>query len=407
MRLVKLKDCCTIKPPKSEARKQLSESDLVSFIPMNNLGINTPFLVLGEDKPLSNVYGSYTYFADNDVLLAKITPCFENGKLGIAKGLTNGIGFGSSEFIVFRAGDGLLPEYLYYFLMRKIFREQGQAVMTGAVGHKRVPKEFIENLEIPLLSKGDQKHVVSLLDQTLSDLKQAFSTVERNLSNTKELFESYANNIFANADEWGREKLGDVCHFVRGPFGGSLKKDIFKSTGFAVYEQQHAINNQFNDIRYYVDEEKFIEMQRFELFTGDLIISCSGTMGKVAIVPEGIEKGIINQALLKLTPSGVLSPKYLKIWLDSRDFQTQIARLSQGAAIKNMASVKILKEISAPIPTLNVQNQIVEDFERLQEKCNKIENIYRTKLECLSNLKESILQKAFSGELKNSKGVAA
>lgn len=108
---------------------------------------------------------------------------------------------------------------------------------------------------------------------------------------------------------WPTVKLGDVCQFVRGPFGGALKKEFFTEDGYAVYEQQHAIYDQFENIRYFVDENKFNEMKRFELREGDLIMSCSGTMGKVAIVPAEIKKGIINQALLKLTPNKVLDLK--------------------------------------------------------------------------------------------------
>ena len=91
---------------------------------------------------------------------------------------------------------------------------------------------------------------------------------------------------------WEKKKLGDICGFVRGPFGGSLKKSIFKLEGYAVYEQQHAIYDQFEDIRYFIDEDKFNDMKRFELKSGDLIMSCSGTMGKIAIVPENIQKGM-------------------------------------------------------------------------------------------------------------------
>lgn len=100
-------------------------------------------------------------------------------------------------------------------------------------------------------------------------------------------------------------------------------------------------------------------MARFELSPGDLIMSCSGTMGKIAIVPEGIPRGIINQALLKLTPKNLLLPKFLKLWMESRNFQYQIETLSQGAAIKNMASVKILKEIKVPLPPIPEQKRIV------------------------------------------------
>ena len=158
---------------------------------------------------------------------------------------------------------------------------------------------------------------------------------------------------------WKHERFGDVCGFVRGPFGGSLKKNIFKPKGYAVYEQQHAIYNQFTDIRYFVDEEKFTEMSRFELFSGELIMSCSGTMGKIAIVPEEVQRGIINQALLKLSPKEKLLPIFLKLWMQSRGFQEQIELLSQGAAIKNMASVKVLKEIEVPIPSINEQKRII------------------------------------------------
>lgn len=160
-------------------------------------------------------------------------------------------------------------------------------------------------------------------------------------------------------NSWNIRHLGEVCHFVRGPFGGSLKKDIFKPNGYAVYEQQHAIYDQFDDVRYYIDEDKFNELKRFELNSGDLIMSCSGTMGKIAIVPENIKKGIINQALLKLTPSKEISSIFLKLWMESQSFQESLKKFSQGAAIQNVASVAILKNIEMPFPPLPQQEKIV------------------------------------------------
>ncbi len=195
---------------------------------------------------------------------------------------------------------------------------------------------------------------------------------------------------------WKHELFGDVCGFVRGPFGGSLKKNIFKPEGYAVYEQQHAIYNQFTDIRYFVDEEKFTEMSRFELFSGELIMSCSGTMGKIAIVPEGIKKGIINQALLKLSPKKELLPVFLKLWMQSRNFQEQIALLSQGAAIKNMASVKTLKEIKVPIPTINEQKRIVAILDQAFTEIEKARANAEQNLKNARALFESYLQQVFS-----------
>jgi len=195
---------------------------------------------------------------------------------------------------------------------------------------------------------------------------------------------------------WETKRFGDVCEFVRGPFGGALKKNIFKEDGYAVYEQQHAIYNQFDSVRYFVDEDKFSEMGRFELFPNDLIMSCSGTMGKIAIVPSGIKQGIINQALLKLTPNKNLSPQFLKLWMESRNFQEQIESLSQGAAIKNMASVKILKEIMVPTPSEEEQKRIVAILDRAFADIEQARAKTEQNLKNARELFESYLQQVFS-----------
>ena len=99
----KINEVCELKPQKKEARDKLNETDLVTFLPMEDLGVLNKEIVGVKERQLKDVAGSYTYFADNDVLLAKITPCFENGKIGIAQNLVNGVGFGSSEYLVFRS----------------------------------------------------------------------------------------------------------------------------------------------------------------------------------------------------------------------------------------------------------------------------------------------------------------
>ena len=162
---------------------------------------------------------------------------------------------------------------------------------------------------------------------------------------------------------WKTVKLGDVCEFTRGAFGGSLKKSIFVDEGYAVYEQKHAIYNRFDNVRYFITEEKFKEMKRFELKPNDLVMSCSGTLGKVSIVPNGIKRGIINQALLKLTPNDTVVREYLKYYLTSSLFQEYLENISGGAAIKNVPSVKILKKSNISLPPLTVQRKIVEKLD--------------------------------------------
>lgn len=205
---------------------------------------------------------------------------------------------------------------------------------------------------------------------------------------------------------WESRSLGDVCEFVRGPFGGSLTKSCFRPSGFAVYEQQHAIYNQFNDIRYFIDEEKFREMQRFELRPGDLIMSCSGTMGKAAIAPEGIGPGIINQALLKLRPRKDISVEFLKLWMDSPNFQAALALLSRGVAIKNVASVKILKEIRIALPPVPEQQRIVaildEAFAGLATATANAEKNLKSARELFESYLNSVFTKRAEGWIDKS-----
>lgn len=198
---------------------------------------------------------------------------------------------------------------------------------------------------------------------------------------------------------WEWKKLGELCNFIRGPFGGSLKKQIFKESGNAVYEQSHAIYNQFEQIRYFIDDEKFEEMKRFELRPNSLIMSCSGTIGKVAIVPKDIKKGIINQALLMLTPNDELNNIFLKLMIESNFFQTLLSENSTGAAIANVASVKVLKEIKIPLPPLSEQQRIVSKLDLLFEKIDKSIALHQKNMDEANAFMGSVLNDVF-GELE-------
>ncbi|MBP9210866.1 MAG: restriction endonuclease subunit S [Saprospiraceae bacterium] len=205
----KLGEVCEIKPPKKEAREKLSENDFVSFLPMEDLGVCDNEIKLKKEKPLKDVAGSYTYFADNDVLLAKITPCFENGKLGVAKNLTNGIGFGSSEYIVFRCPEYIVPEFLFYFLSRESLREEGKKFMSGAVGHKRVSKDWIENYLFTFpKSKEVQQTIVRQLDALRAETQKLEAVYQKKIDDLEELKKSVLQKAFAG--ELKTEKLETV-----------------------------------------------------------------------------------------------------------------------------------------------------------------------------------------------------
>jgi len=173
--LLKLSDCCEINPAKKEVN-DLDDATEVSFMPMKDMGINNKLAIPNQKRKLKDVKGSYTYFSEGDILLAKITPCFENGKMGIASNLLNGIGFGSSEYIVFRPNKNLKNDWLYYFLNRNSFRIDGSRNMSGAVGHKRVNKDFIGNTLIPIPSLEEQEKILFTLTN-LSNHSKAINKI--------------------------------------------------------------------------------------------------------------------------------------------------------------------------------------------------------------------------------------
>lgn len=195
-------------------------------------------------------------------------------------------------------------------------------------------------------------------------------------------------------NKWESESIGNVCKLIRGPFGGSLKKSVFVENGTPVLEQQHAIYGDFSNIRYFVNPTKYQEMKRFTAEPGDLIMSCSGTLGKVAIVPDFIGPSIINQALLLIKPSKKLLSTYLYYAMQSNQFNKSLMSNTLGTAIKNVASVATLKELIIPVPPIEEQKRIVsiladvfKDAERAKEIAEKnlvnMESFFATYLDSI------------------------
>ncbi|EAI9575832.1 restriction endonuclease [Campylobacter coli] len=169
-----------LNPSKKEISK-LDENMLVSFIEMASLS-DKGYIQSKIDRSLNEVRKGYTYFIENDILIAKITPCMENGKCAIAKNLTNNIGFGSTEFHIFRAKTGLDSSFLFYNLNQQNIREKAALAMTGASGHKRVPISFYENLTIPLPPLEIQEKIVQnieLVEQQIDFLNLKLEFLEK------------------------------------------------------------------------------------------------------------------------------------------------------------------------------------------------------------------------------------
>jgi type I restriction enzyme M protein len=180
-------EVCEINPKKSELSSLPAET-VVSFVPMKDLAENNISFQPQEQRPLGELLnGAYTYFRDRDVLLAKVTPCFENGKAGVARNLTNAIGFGSSEYYVLRPSERILPELAYYFVSSTRFKEYATPAMTGTGGLQRVPRATLEAFKIPLPPLEIQQEIVAEIDgfqKRIAELKQEIEENEAKIKAT-------------------------------------------------------------------------------------------------------------------------------------------------------------------------------------------------------------------------------
>lgn len=248
-----------------------------------------------------------------------------------------------------------IPEFIYYYLSN--YKEKLLEQVSG-VAQPNLSQAKIKDVLIPQIDFLEQQQIVAKLDAAFAQIDRAIELAETKEADIEKLKASMLSAMLNNAD-WEAVKLGEVCDFVRGPFGGSLKKSVFVEDGFAVYEQQHAIRGQCESFRYFITPEKFETMRRFEVRAGDILMSCSGTIGKTTIVPELHRQGIINQALLKITPSQRVLANYLDYYMKSSLFTEQLMEGVDGAAIQNVASVKLLKQISIMLPSAEVQAFII------------------------------------------------
>ncbi len=209
--------------------------------------------------------------------------------------------------------------------------------------------------------------------------------------------------------DWEWKSLGEILSndkysIKRGPFGSALKKSFFVENGIRVFEQYNAINNDPHWKRYFISYDKFKELEAFKAIEGDLLISCSGTLGKIVELPKHTEIGIINQALLKIRLDNTkILNSYFIYNFNSPIMQGKILESTLGSAIKNIASVKILKQIKIPLPPLKEQERIVGILDESFAKIDESIKILEQNLLNLDELMQSALQKAFNPLKDNAK----
>ena len=393
----------------------LQTASQVSFLPMEAIGEQGE-IDLSAKRSKEDVETGYTLFFEGDVLVAKITPCFENGKGTVAKGLLNKVGFGTTELYVLSPAPAVDERFLYYITASHQFRHLGKANMTGAAGQKRVPEEFVLNYRIGFPPLPEQRTIADYLDRETSRLDNLIAEKERLLSLLAEkrsalITQAVTRGLNPNVPmrNSGVEWLGEIPgHWETPPvyaryevtLGKMLDEKRISGTYLAPYlrnvdAQWHKINTRN------LPEMDFdnTDRQTYVLKKGDLLICEGGEVGRSAIWEEELNECYYQKALHRLRPLTSLdNPKFFAFLMEA------VVRLGIFAAEGNQSTIQHLtaeklRVFRFPSPPYAEQSRIVANILSKTAKINSLHIATGQTIMFLHERRTALISAAVTGQI--------
>jgi type I restriction enzyme S subunit len=352
----------------------LDETQAVSFLAMASVSEDGQ-LLKEETRTFSDTKKGYTYFERDDVLLAKITPCFENGKAAYLGNLKHQIGFGSTEFHVIRPHkDELDPKYLFYLVWSDEFRFYGQKSMFGAAGQKRVSADFLKTFEIPLPSLPEQRRIIAILDKA--------DAVRRKRQESIRLTEEFLRSVFldmfgdpvTNPKGWDEQNLEEISEIQSGitkgrkPNGQQLQSVPYMRV--ANVQDGHIDLSEIKEI-----DATPMEIERFLLQEGDILLTEGGDpdkLGRGAVWRGEIAPCIHQNHIFRVRPHVEhLLPDFASALIGSargKRYFLKAAKQTTGIASINKTQLRGFPTLKPPISLQEKFAQIVKKQEEALEK---------------------------------------
>lgn len=294
---------------------------------------------------------------------------------------------------ILRSNESLVQKYLYYSI-----KKYSLLILEKAKGiaQKNISVDDINSLEIPLPDLDEQKQIAKTLDkaQELIDLRK--ESIAKLDELAKSIFIDMFGNPVSNPKGWNIEKLENLVEKEKnslktGPFGSSLKKEFYVQKGYKIYGQEQVIADDFEYGDYYIDEKRFLTLKNYAIKTNDVLISLVGSFGKIAIVPEVFQEGIINPRLMKISFNcKVYNPVFFKYLFYSDSFKQQVQNHSHGGTM-GILNLTILKNLNYINPKIELQNKFAKTIEKIEEQ----KSLYKQELEKLEENFQALLQQSF------------
>lgn len=427
-------------------KQAFDDETVAGFVPMSHAPTNFRDKLRFDERPWGEIKKAYTNFKDGDVIFAKVTPCFENGKAAFVEGLPNGIGAGSSEFFVLRPScDGVSAKYLLALVKSYDFLREGAENMTGAVGLRRVPKQFVESYLVPVPPAAEQIRIAAKLDEILAQIDTLKARIDRLPTLVKRVRQSVLAAAISGrlTEEWRKENL--ICsnwtdktvkasvEAERAAHGFKpikvsesrntnrteapsswvwlkLSEAALKITdgahhtpktleqGFPYITAKNLTGGalDFTDRKFIAEKEHRELYKKCAPAIGDLLIVNIGAgTGNSATVTVDFEFSFKNIAIIKRPKT--ISPLYLKIFFDARK-KTIFNEQTQGGA-QPFLSLTMLGNIEIVLPPPDEQTEIVRQVEQLFAFADQLETRVKAIQARIDYLTQSVLAKAFRGEL--------
>jgi len=360
----------------------------------NKDGRGTPFVKAGEFGNERPVIREWTtdpkkFAKDGDVLVCVVGATCGKINLGIDCAI------GRSVAAIRPDTAWLDQRYLHHFMSGKVLE-----LRRGSVGAAQtvISREMLSAIPIPLPPLDEQKRIVAVLDEAFEGLDRARANAEANLADARELFESYLDKELSTPQsDWRSASLGSLCRRVTVGHVGPMA-DRYVESGIPFLRSQNIRPFQIDltGVKY-IDDKFMSELKKSELRPGDVAIVRTGYPGTCAVIPEELElANCADIVIARLGPE--LDPHFMTMLLNSRYGKAHVAEVSVGAAQKHF-NVAAAKSAVFPIPPISVQHELVDKSMEFRARCSVLEKSFLEKGSMFDSLRQSLLQKAFSGEL--------
>ena len=396
VRSVALADVAVLNPRLADT---IQPTTLVSFVPMAAVTEVTGEIVREEVRPYVEVARGFTPFKSDDVIMAKITPCFQNGKIAHAK-LSQPWGFGSTEFHVVRADvKQLLPRYVFHFLRQDYIRVAGERRMTGSAGQRRVPQSYLSHLEIPLPPLPEQKRIAEILDQAeaLRAKRRAALALLDEL--TQSIFLDMFGDAEVNSSRWPVKKVEEYVFEFQG--GKSLESIDDDNSMNRVLKVSAVTGMKFRPFESKPVPDAYAPPKEHFVKPNDLLFSRANTtelVGAVAYVSECSENLLLPDKLWRFVwkNPGEIHPLFIWFLFQTRPVRREIGNRATGTSgsMKNISKAKL-----NGIPTILPPFDIQELFANRVKSVENIKTELRKSLADFDALFASLQYRAFRGLL--------